>query len=78
MEEWMPWEISIPGQRPYLSLLLPPQCPALTRLPVNIQLADYQLARGSSWVPPLSVPSFALIHTVPENINNFFIVAKYT
>lgn len=59
-----------------MSLLLPSQCPALTGLPVNIQLADYQLARGSSWVPPLSVPSFALIHTVPENINNFFYCGK--
>ena len=55
----------------------PPQYLTLTRLSVNIQLTDCQLARGSSWVPPLSLPNFVFIHTVSETTNNFFIVAKY-
>lgn len=56
----------------------PAQYFALSGLAINSQLADYQLARGSSFVPPLSLPHFLLIHTVSENTDSFFfIVVKY-
>lgn len=77
MEEWILYQIAAPGQRPYLSLFTalsqhPAQYFALTRLSINIQLADGQPARGSFCVPLLSLPHFMLIHTVPENTNNIF------
>lgn len=72
MEEWMLHAIAVPGQRPHLPLLAavsqhPAQYSALSRLSINIQVADYQLAGVASCILPLSLPCFVLIRTVPEN-----------
>lgn len=72
MEEWMLHTIAVPRQRPHLSLLAavsqhPAQYFALSRLSINIQVADYQLAEVASYILPLSLPYFVLIRTVPKN-----------